>query len=117
VSYVDGARTDERPAERVESLHGPSATLTTERASSDYVTSARGTVDTARAVSRALVVESRPAVGLRAALDGLTDAAARHYPGRDGWCVACSWQYPCPDAAILASTVERVAAVVLDGER
>jgi hypothetical protein len=117
VSYVDGARTDGRPAERVESLHGPDATLTDGTASRDYVTSPRTVSARARAVSRALVVDSRPAVGLRAALDGITDAAARHYPGRDGWCVACSWQYPCPDAATLAATVDAVAAAVLDGAR
>lgn len=121
VSYVDGARTDERPAEsRVGTHDGPNATDTDRgtdpRTAQRYVTSARVT-ETARRVSRALVVDSRPVVGLRAALDGLTDAASRHYAGRDGWCVACSWEYPCPDARIHAATVDAVAAAVIDGAR
>lgn len=86
----------------------------------DYVTLARDGRDTvarARVVARALVVESRPAVALRHALDGIVDVRARHYAGRDGWCTACQWQYPCPDAVILDATVDLVAAAVLDGDR
>lgn len=119
VSYVDGAgATHDTVPTSGSSTSGPLAHARPGTGPGpDYVTSARARADRVRSVSRALVVESRPAVGLRAALDGILDVRARHYAGRDGWCVACHWEYPCPDASILDDTVDRVAAAVLDGDR
>ncbi len=119
VSYLDGATPDTtRPRDGVETVPGSLAhDRPTRGGSGDYVTPARTTIDRARRVSRSLVVDTRPAVALRVALDGIVDARARHYPGRDGWCVACQWQYPCPDASTLDATVAAVAAAVLDGDR
>jgi hypothetical protein len=122
VSYVDGASTtpghDSTPARGSSLGRGSIAHAhpsTGEGA--DYVTPARTTADRARRVDRALVVATRPAIALRAALDGILDARARHYPGRDGWCTACQWQYPCPDASTLDATVARIEAAVLEGDR
>jgi hypothetical protein len=62
-------------------------------------------------------VTARPAVALSGVLSILTHAAARHYAGRDGWCPACSWQYPCPDAQAAARALELAHRVVITGAR
>lgn len=85
----------------------------------DDVTSPRGdTLTIARHVSQALgAVTTRPARAAADLVHGLVlirhaaeVAAARHYAGRDGWCVACSTEYPCADATAYAGLVDLTAS-------
>lgn len=62
-------------------------------------------------------VTARPAVALTDALYLVADNATRHQPGRDGWCMACGWQYPCADRRAADAVLDRVTAVVMDGAR
>jgi predicted DNA-binding transcriptional regulator AlpA len=68
-----------------------------------------------RVVERLDLVQSRPARALKATLLTAAAAAARHYPNRDGWCSACSWQYPCTDAKAAQTSIHEAAAIILDG--
>jgi hypothetical protein len=72
----------------------------------------------ARAVASALdTVTTRPAVALRDVLFTVAETATRHQAGRDGWCMACGWQYPCADRRAADAVLDRATAVVLDGAR
>lgn len=118
-AHVPGA-TKQPPTVTGEGLLRPHNDRATGRARAD-ITSTPCTSDTLprtlEVVEHLHAVTSRPAVALAGVLQVLTHADARHYAGRDGWCVACSWQYPCPDARSHAAALDLAHRVVLEGAR
>lgn len=74
--------------------------------------------DTAMKVSQQLHgLTTRPALAASAMLAPLVAIVSRHYANRDGWCAACSWQFPCRDYTDAANGLQAAADVVLDGTR
>lgn len=79
--------------------------------------SLRELVDVARRVEVATSTSSTRSA--RAAADGvwtLVELASRHVVSRDGLCVHCGWQWPCPDRVDVVDGLETVTRWILEGE-